>query len=87
MIENLVNWKSISKSKTPYIKLQFLALKQNEHQIESLKVESRKLNVDELIIKTAQIYDFENARLILVYIFYFEISISAGQRNRIVGFY
>jgi radical SAM protein with 4Fe4S-binding SPASM domain len=64
-IKNLVSWKSKLKSKTPYIKLQFLALKQNEHHIEKLKAESKKLKVDELIIKTAQIYDFENAQNIL----------------------
>ena len=64
-IKNLVSWKNKLKSKTPFLKWQFLALKQNEHQIERLKLESRKLKVDELIIKTAQVYDFENAQNIL----------------------
>jgi radical SAM protein with 4Fe4S-binding SPASM domain len=64
-IGNLVNMKNRHKSKTPFIKLQFLVLKHNEHQVKKLKAESKKLGVDKLIIKSAQVYDFENALNIL----------------------
>ena len=44
----------------PRIVLQFLVTGQNEHQIPSLKTWSKEIGVDELQLKTTQIYDFEN---------------------------
>lgn len=44
----------------PRIVLQFLVTGQNEHQIPSLKIWAKKIGVDELQLKTTQIYDFEN---------------------------
>jgi radical SAM protein with 4Fe4S-binding SPASM domain len=64
-IKNLVNWKNKLNCKTPFIKLQFLVLKNNEHQLERMKAESKNLKVDELIIKSAQIYDLENGANLL----------------------
>lgn len=60
-INNLVKIKNKLNSKLPYIKLQFLVLKHNEHQIKKLKTTFKKLKADKLIIKSAQIYNFENA--------------------------
>ena len=64
-INNLVIWKSSLKSKTPFIKLQFLVLKHNEHQLPQFEAIGKKLQVQKLIVKTVQIYDFENAANIL----------------------
>jgi len=44
----------------PRIVLQFLVTGQNEHQIPVLKAWAEKIGVDELQLKTTQIYDFEN---------------------------
>jgi radical SAM protein with 4Fe4S-binding SPASM domain len=44
----------------PRIVLQFLVTGQNEHQLPALKIWSKAMQVDELQLKTTQIYDFEN---------------------------
>nr|WP_287939662.1 radical SAM/SPASM domain-containing protein [Algoriphagus sp.] len=46
--------------KFPRIILQFLVTGQNEHQLPRLKDWAREIGVDELQLKTTQIYDFEN---------------------------
>lgn len=46
--------------KFPRVVLQFLVTGQNEHQIPALKKWAKELGVDELQLKTTQIYDFEN---------------------------
>ncbi|WP_332911056.1 SPASM domain-containing protein [Algoriphagus boritolerans] len=40
--------------------LQFLVTGQNEHQLPALKSWAKAMEVDELQLKTTQIYDFEN---------------------------
>jgi radical SAM protein with 4Fe4S-binding SPASM domain len=59
-IKNLVEAKKAMKSDHPYIILQFLVLKTNEHQIPEMKKLARQLEVDELQFKTAQFYNFSN---------------------------
>ncbi|MCF8217363.1 MAG: SPASM domain-containing protein [Bacteroidales bacterium] len=59
-IENVVEAKKQLNSRKPLIELQFLVLKTNEHQMEEVKRLSKKLNVDRLALKTAQIYNFKN---------------------------
>jgi radical SAM protein with 4Fe4S-binding SPASM domain len=46
--------------KGPIIIWQFIAFKHNEDQIPELKKLAKKVGIDKLVIKTAQIYDFEN---------------------------
>jgi len=58
--KNLVRWKKELKSETPHIIFQFLVVRQNEHQIEDVYKLAEELGVDEVKLKTAQIYDFEN---------------------------
>jgi radical SAM protein with 4Fe4S-binding SPASM domain len=58
--KQLVEWKKNLNSKTPHIILQFLVFRQNEHQIDEIKSLGNQLDVDEVELKTAQIYDFEN---------------------------
>ncbi|MBS1682079.1 MAG: SPASM domain-containing protein [Bacteroidetes bacterium] len=57
---NILKWKKELKSKTPHVIFQFLVVKPNEHQIEEVKRLAAELGVDEVKLKTAQIYDFEN---------------------------
>ncbi len=57
---NLVRVKKEMGSSTPHIVFQFLVVRHNEHEIEELHELARKEGVDEVKLKTAQIYDFEN---------------------------
>ncbi|WP_281615870.1 radical SAM/SPASM domain-containing protein [Flammeovirga sp. SubArs3] len=59
-VENIVKAKNELNSKTPEVVFQFLVVKPNEHQIEEAKELSKKMNVDKIVFKTAQIYDYEN---------------------------
>ncbi|NNF01609.1 MAG: radical SAM protein [Bacteroidia bacterium] len=58
--ENIVKWKKKLKSKTPHTIFQFLVVKHNEHQIDDLKKLAKKMGIDEVGLKTAQIYDHKN---------------------------
>lgn len=56
---NLVKAKRELHSKTPHIVFQFLVVKPNEHQIKDVERLAHEIGVDEVKLKTAQIYDFE----------------------------
>ena len=56
---NVVRWKKELKSKTPHIIFQFLVVKPNEHQIPEVYALANELGVDEVVLKTAQIYDYK----------------------------
>lgn len=43
----------------PFVILQFIVLKPNQHQIEEVKALGKRVGVDHVAIKTAQLYDFE----------------------------
>jgi len=58
--KNILRWKKELKSTTPHVIFQFLVVRHNEHQIEEVKNLAKNLGVDEVKLKTAQIYDFEN---------------------------
>lgn len=58
--KNVVKWKRKLKSKTPHVIFQFLVVKPNEHQIEEVKKLAKDLGADEVGLKTAQIYDYDN---------------------------
>jgi radical SAM protein with 4Fe4S-binding SPASM domain len=57
-INNLVEWKRKMNSKKPYIILQCLILKSNEHQLTGITQLSKHLGVDKLELKTAQFNSF-----------------------------
>ncbi|MEP7195096.1 MAG: SPASM domain-containing protein [Saprospiraceae bacterium] len=59
-IKNLVEAKKNRKSIKPLIILQFLVVRQNEHQIEEMKLIAKELEVDHLELKSAQIYNYKN---------------------------
>jgi radical SAM protein with 4Fe4S-binding SPASM domain len=56
----ILKQKKILKSKTPHVVWQFVVFKTNEHQISEVKKIAKDLGVNEVKIKTAQIYDFED---------------------------
>ena len=56
----ILKWKKRLGSKTPHVIFQFLVVRPNEHQIPDVYAMARKLGVDEVKLKTAQIYDYQN---------------------------
>lgn len=63
--ENIVKWKKELRSKTPHIIFQFLVVKPNEHQIKDVEVLAKKIGVDEVRFKTAQMYDYVNGNKLI----------------------
>lgn len=59
-MRNLVKWKKQLRSRTPFIQLQFIVFKHNQEQLPQLRQLARELGVDQLLLKTAQIYDHTN---------------------------
>jgi radical SAM protein with 4Fe4S-binding SPASM domain len=57
---NIIAWKRKLKSRTPHVVFQFLVVKQNEHQIPEVYALAKQLGVDQVALKTAQIYDYQN---------------------------
>ena len=58
--KNVVKWKKELNSPTPHIIFQFLVVKPNEHQIPDIYKLAEEIGVDEVKLKTAQVYDYEN---------------------------
>lgn len=57
--KNIIRWKKELKSTTPHVIFQFLVVRPNEHQIDEVYSLAKELGVDEVKLKTAQIYDYE----------------------------
>ena len=58
--KEILKQKKLLNSRTPHVVWQFVVFKPNQHQIEAVRKMGKELGVDEVKIKTAQIYDFEN---------------------------
>ena len=57
--KNMVAAKKAAKSTTPHIVIQFLVVQPNQHQIDDVFQLGKELGVDDVLLKTAQIYDYE----------------------------
>jgi MoaA/NifB/PqqE/SkfB family radical SAM enzyme len=57
---NVVKWKKEMKSATPHIIFQFLVVKPNEHQIDDIYRIAEEIGVDEVKLKSAQVYEYEH---------------------------
>lgn len=57
----LLKWKKTLGKTTPHIIWQFIAFRHNEHQIPEIKKLAKQIGVDEVGIKTAQIYDYQSS--------------------------
>jgi radical SAM protein with 4Fe4S-binding SPASM domain len=55
---NIMHWKKQLKSKTPHVIFQFLVVRPNEHQIPEVYALAKEMGVDQVLLKTAQIYDY-----------------------------
>ena len=62
---NIVKWKKELKSSTPHIIFQFLVVKPNEHQIPDIYRLAEEIGVDEVKLKTAQVYDYEHGNSLI----------------------
>ena len=58
--DTILKWKKKLKSRTPHVVFQFLVVKANEKDIPQLYQLANKMGVDEVKLKTAQIYDYEH---------------------------
>jgi radical SAM protein with 4Fe4S-binding SPASM domain len=57
-IQFLIREKKRLDKKFPYIKLQFIIMKHNEHELNKIKVLAKKIGVDELVFKTVGIMNY-----------------------------
>jgi radical SAM protein with 4Fe4S-binding SPASM domain len=62
---NLVEAKRKAKSSTPHIVFQMLVVKPNEHQIDDVKRLAIEIGVDEVKLKTAQVYDYREGNKLI----------------------
>jgi radical SAM protein with 4Fe4S-binding SPASM domain len=58
--KELLSARKKSGKMKPHVAFQFLVVKPNEHQVTGINRLGENLGVDEILFKTAQIYDFEN---------------------------
>lgn len=58
--KNVVKWKEKLNSATPHIIFQFLVVKPNEHQIPEVYRLAKEIGIDEVKLKTAQVYEYKN---------------------------
>lgn len=58
--KNIIAAKQKLKSQTPHVVFQFLVVRPNEHQLNDVEQLAKELGVDEVLFKTAQVYDYEN---------------------------
>lgn len=61
----LVEAKNKLNSKTPHLIFQFLAVRPNEHEIPHVFELAKEIGIDEVRIKTAQLYDFKNGNKLM----------------------
>lgn len=59
-VKNIVYWKKELKVKKPYLIYQMLVVRQNENEIAEAQKLAKELGCDEIRLKTAQIYNFED---------------------------
>jgi radical SAM protein with 4Fe4S-binding SPASM domain len=62
---NIIKWRRQLKSKTPRVIFQFLVVRQNEHEIPTVYKLADELGVDQVVLKTAQIYNYKHGSELL----------------------
>ncbi|MCB9081041.1 MAG: SPASM domain-containing protein [Lewinellaceae bacterium] len=62
---NVIKWRTKLGAKHPQVIFQFLVVRPNEHQIEEVKSLAREIGVDEVRLKTAQIYDYQQGNRLI----------------------
>ncbi len=59
-LKNIAEWKKRLHSKSPKVEVQFIVLKTNEHQLSEIKKAAKKWGADTIVLKTAQLYNYEH---------------------------
>lgn len=62
---NVVKWKKELKSQTPHLIFQFLVVQPNEHQIPEIYRLAAEIGIDEVKLKTAQVYEYEHGNALI----------------------
>jgi radical SAM protein with 4Fe4S-binding SPASM domain len=62
---NVIQAKKELRSSFPKIVFQFLVVRPNEHQVREVKKLADELGVDEVVYKSAQVYDYENGNALI----------------------
>lgn len=57
--KSIIAWKRKLKSRTPHVIFQFLVVRPNEHQVPEVYALADQLGVNQVVLKTAQIYEYE----------------------------
>jgi radical SAM protein with 4Fe4S-binding SPASM domain len=57
----LLNRKKERNQKHPFVELQFIVMKQNEHQLDEVLKYGKEVGVDKVVFKTMQVSSYENA--------------------------
>jgi radical SAM protein with 4Fe4S-binding SPASM domain len=60
-IANLSKWKKQLKASNPHVVLQFIVFKHNENEVDDFIKFAKQSGANDYVLKSAQIYDFENA--------------------------
>lgn len=63
--ERLIKAKQRLNSKTPHLIFQFLAVKPNEHEVPQVFELGKRMGIDEVRIKSAQLYDYKNGNSLM----------------------
>ena len=61
----LIASKNKLKSSTPHLIFQFLAVRQNEHEVPAVFKLAKEIGIEEVRIKTAQLYDYKNGNTLM----------------------
>ena len=62
---NMVKWKKKLNASTPHLIFQFLVVKPNEHQIAEVFQLAKEIGINEVKLKSAQLYDYKNGHPLL----------------------
>jgi radical SAM protein with 4Fe4S-binding SPASM domain len=62
---NIIKWKKELVSATPHVVFQFLVVRHNEHEADRLLDLAQETGVNEVTLKTAQVYDYEQGNSLI----------------------
>lgn len=64
-IREVAHWKRRLRSRRPHLIVQFLVLRTNEHQIDDIRRLARAWGADEVRLKSAQVYDYQQGHALI----------------------
>jgi radical SAM protein with 4Fe4S-binding SPASM domain len=64
-LQRLVAARKSAKSRLPFIELQFIVMRHNQHQVDEMRAFASRAGVDKVAFKTAQVYNFDPSNTII----------------------